>query len=352
MADDIDFLSGSCKQDVTDLICLSAHLNLNRSLGAGEPEGDFHTQSDLPLAHSQCKLVFAASVGSPLCSERALFHWYRHESAVCRFEFVRAAIKEVKNGTYFRTGNMIKWTGKRRERGCRVQVRLSGSDGGTLGQVTVCERGRGGRKWSTGRMDGLDWERRSWCWWRARVWQWIQRAALLFKSLIASPCLSLHLFCQLSIFLSLSSTLFLFSIFLLNLRYFFHDVLWSVSWLSDTWEAGIPLYVSNGAVECFMPPPLQHGPTAAHEIRDDICFFSRTYKINEGLGWNTTKSGFWKPEVWGNKSKTSQTPVSLFKVLYLAAASNHNDAALCQSHERFVSMNQILIFTVSEGNAH
>lgn len=34
MADDIDFLSGSCKQDVTDLICLSAHLNLNRSLEA------------------------------------------------------------------------------------------------------------------------------------------------------------------------------------------------------------------------------------------------------------------------------------------------------------------------------
>lgn len=32
MADDIDFLSGSCKQDVTDLICLSAHLNLNRRL--------------------------------------------------------------------------------------------------------------------------------------------------------------------------------------------------------------------------------------------------------------------------------------------------------------------------------
>lgn len=36
MADDIDFLSGSCKQDVTDLICLSAHLNLNRRLGAGK----------------------------------------------------------------------------------------------------------------------------------------------------------------------------------------------------------------------------------------------------------------------------------------------------------------------------
>lgn len=36
MADDIDFLSGSCKQDVTDLICLSAHLNLNRRLEAGE----------------------------------------------------------------------------------------------------------------------------------------------------------------------------------------------------------------------------------------------------------------------------------------------------------------------------
>lgn len=35
MADDIDFLSGSCKQDVTDLICLSAHLNLNRRLEAG-----------------------------------------------------------------------------------------------------------------------------------------------------------------------------------------------------------------------------------------------------------------------------------------------------------------------------
>lgn len=38
MADDIDFLSGSCKQDVTDLICLSAHLNLNRRLVAGERE--------------------------------------------------------------------------------------------------------------------------------------------------------------------------------------------------------------------------------------------------------------------------------------------------------------------------
>lgn len=35
MAADIDFLSGSCKQDVTDLICLSAHLNLNRRLEAG-----------------------------------------------------------------------------------------------------------------------------------------------------------------------------------------------------------------------------------------------------------------------------------------------------------------------------
>lgn len=35
MADDIDFLSGSCKQDVTDLICLSAYLNLNRRLKAG-----------------------------------------------------------------------------------------------------------------------------------------------------------------------------------------------------------------------------------------------------------------------------------------------------------------------------
>lgn len=36
MADNIDFLSGSCKQDVTDLICLSAHLNLNRRLEVGE----------------------------------------------------------------------------------------------------------------------------------------------------------------------------------------------------------------------------------------------------------------------------------------------------------------------------
>lgn len=35
MADNIDFLSGSCKQDVTDLICLSAHLNLNRRLEEG-----------------------------------------------------------------------------------------------------------------------------------------------------------------------------------------------------------------------------------------------------------------------------------------------------------------------------
>lgn len=34
MAVNIDFLSGSCKQDVTDLICLSAHLNLNRKLEA------------------------------------------------------------------------------------------------------------------------------------------------------------------------------------------------------------------------------------------------------------------------------------------------------------------------------
>lgn len=38
MADNIDFLSGSCKQDVTDLICLSAHLNLNRRPGVGERE--------------------------------------------------------------------------------------------------------------------------------------------------------------------------------------------------------------------------------------------------------------------------------------------------------------------------
>lgn len=38
MADNIDFLSGSCKQDVTDLICLSAHLNLNRRLRVGERE--------------------------------------------------------------------------------------------------------------------------------------------------------------------------------------------------------------------------------------------------------------------------------------------------------------------------
>ena len=46
-------------------------------------------------------------------------------------------------------------------------------------------------------------------WWskRARVWQWIQRAVLLFKSLILS--------CSLSLSLSLSlSMLFLFSIFL------------------------------------------------------------------------------------------------------------------------------------------
>lgn len=38
MADYIDFLSGSCKQDVTDLICLSAHLNLNRKLEVAEKE--------------------------------------------------------------------------------------------------------------------------------------------------------------------------------------------------------------------------------------------------------------------------------------------------------------------------
>lgn len=38
MADDIDFPSGSCKQDVTDLICLSAHLNLNRRLKVAEKE--------------------------------------------------------------------------------------------------------------------------------------------------------------------------------------------------------------------------------------------------------------------------------------------------------------------------
>lgn len=38
MADDIDFPSGSCKQDVTDLICLSAHLNLNRRLEVAEKE--------------------------------------------------------------------------------------------------------------------------------------------------------------------------------------------------------------------------------------------------------------------------------------------------------------------------
>lgn len=36
MADGIDFLSGSCKQDVTDLICLSAHLNFNRRLEVAE----------------------------------------------------------------------------------------------------------------------------------------------------------------------------------------------------------------------------------------------------------------------------------------------------------------------------
>lgn len=36
MAAHIDFLSGSCKQDVTDLICLSAHLNLGRRLRAVE----------------------------------------------------------------------------------------------------------------------------------------------------------------------------------------------------------------------------------------------------------------------------------------------------------------------------
>lgn len=38
MADVIDFPSGSCKQDVTDLICLSAHLNLNRKLEVAEKE--------------------------------------------------------------------------------------------------------------------------------------------------------------------------------------------------------------------------------------------------------------------------------------------------------------------------
>lgn len=38
MVDNIDFLSGSCKQDVTDLICLSAGLNLNRRLEVAEKE--------------------------------------------------------------------------------------------------------------------------------------------------------------------------------------------------------------------------------------------------------------------------------------------------------------------------
>lgn len=38
MADAIDFPSGSCKQDVTDIICLSAHLNLNRRLEVAEKE--------------------------------------------------------------------------------------------------------------------------------------------------------------------------------------------------------------------------------------------------------------------------------------------------------------------------
>lgn len=40
MADHIDFLSRSCKQDVTDLICLSAHLNFNRKLEVGEGQKD------------------------------------------------------------------------------------------------------------------------------------------------------------------------------------------------------------------------------------------------------------------------------------------------------------------------
>ncbi len=57
MADDIDFLSGSCKQDVTDLICLSAHLNLNRRLEAGERQRLREVRSEgmrerVPHSHS------------------------------------------------------------------------------------------------------------------------------------------------------------------------------------------------------------------------------------------------------------------------------------------------------------
>lgn len=65
MADVIDFPSGSCKQDVTDIICLSAHLNLNRRLEVAEKERlgkasseamrGFHTDISADL---QCKVCF------------------------------------------------------------------------------------------------------------------------------------------------------------------------------------------------------------------------------------------------------------------------------------------------------
>lgn len=70
--------------------------------------------------------------------------------------------------------------------------------------------------WSTKQEEGLDScvsARESRWWWRARVWRWIQRAALLFKSLISSLSLPLssYNYLALSIF-SLS--------FLPHLKYF------------------------------------------------------------------------------------------------------------------------------------
>lgn len=58
MADSIDFLSGSCKHDVTDLICLSAHLNLNRRPGVGEKERLREVREGIREMDTQTHLLF------------------------------------------------------------------------------------------------------------------------------------------------------------------------------------------------------------------------------------------------------------------------------------------------------
>ncbi|KAI9542051.1 hypothetical protein NQZ68_025185 [Dissostichus eleginoides] len=66
MADDIDFLSDSCKQDVTDLICLSAHLNLKRRLEAGERKRRREQRSEgvKPVVEHLALTLFWSPVGN------------------------------------------------------------------------------------------------------------------------------------------------------------------------------------------------------------------------------------------------------------------------------------------------